>query len=86
VKSLVAMMVVMAMATPAGAQISPNLVGEGMHRKTDVEVKQEQEREKNYKAGISKIPDQKGNADPWGNVRGAATPQSKQSQQRPGSK
>jgi hypothetical protein len=86
VKSLVAMMVVMAMATPAGAQMSPNLFGEGLHRKTDVEVQQEKEREKNYKAGIGKIPDAKAKVDAWGNVRGAATPQSNQSQQRPGSK
>ena len=85
-RSLVAMMVIVAMATPAGAQMSPNLFGEGLHPKTDVEVQQEKEREKNYKAGIGKIPDAKAKVDPWGNVRGAPTPQSNQNQQRPGSK
>jgi hypothetical protein len=85
-RSLVAMMIIVAMATPAGAQISPNLMQDMPKFKTDVEVKQEQERESGYKAGLSKIPDPKTKADPWGNVRGPETPQSTQKQQRPGSK
>jgi hypothetical protein len=85
-RSLVAMTIIAAIATPAGAQVAPNLMGDGIHRKTDVEVRQEQERESGYKTGLSKIPDSKGKADPWGNVRGVATPQSNQSQQRPASK
>jgi hypothetical protein len=85
-RSLVAMTIIVAVATPAGAQISPNIMGEMPKFKTDVEVKQEQERESGYKAGLGKIPDQKAKVDPWGNVRGAATPQSNQSQQRPASK
>jgi hypothetical protein len=84
-KSLVATVIIVAMATPVFAQMSPNMFGEGRHLKTDVEVKQEQERESGYKAGLSKIPDQKAKSDPWGNVR-AATPQSGQNQQRPGAK
>ncbi len=75
-RSLVALMIIAAMATPAGAQISPNMLGDAIHRKTDVEVRQEQERESGYKAGLGKIPDQKAKADPWGNVRGTESPQS----------
>jgi hypothetical protein len=85
-RSLVALMIIAAMAAPASAQISPNMIGDAMHRKTDVEVRQEQERESGYKAGISKIPDAKAKADPWGTVRGAEAPPSNQKQQRPGSK
>ena len=85
-RSLVALMFIAAMATPAGAQVSPNLMQEMPKFKTDVEVKQEQERESGYKAGLSKIPDQKAKADPWGTVRGAEAPPPNQKQQRPGSK
>jgi hypothetical protein len=82
-RSLLAATIIV-MATPALAQISPNLMGDGIKLKTDVEVKQEQERENGYKAGLSKIPDQKAKADPWGNVR-ASTPQANPTQ-RAGSK
>jgi hypothetical protein len=79
------MMFLAMMAIPAGAQISPNIIGESMHRKTDVEAREEQRREKDFKAGISKIPDQKAKADPWGDVRGAGAPQPN-NPQRSGSK
>jgi len=85
-KTVLAIMIV-AMATPVCAQISPNLAGgRSIKPKTDVEVKQEQEREAGYKAGVSKIPDAKGKVDPWGGVRGAATPASGQNQSRSNSK
>jgi len=54
--------------------------------KTDDEVKYERELDQAYKSGLSKIPNQKAKVDPWGNVRGAATPQSNPNQQRPSSK
>jgi hypothetical protein len=86
-RSLVAMMMVAAMVMPAAAQLTPNLMGDpAAHRKTDVEVREEQEREKGYRAGISKIPDQKSKVDPWGTVRGSEATQSSQKQQKPGSK
>jgi hypothetical protein len=83
-RSLVAATIIVVVATPALAQISPNLMGDGMKLKTDVEVREERERESGYKAGLSKIPDQKAKSDPWGNVR-ASTPQANPSQ-RAGSK
>jgi hypothetical protein len=85
-RSLVAMMMVAAMVMPAAAQLTPNLTGDAVHRKSDAEVREEQEREKEYKAGIRKIPDQKTKVDPWGTVRGSETTQSNQKQQKPGSK
>jgi hypothetical protein len=67
--------------TDAGPSI--NLMSDGMHFKTDVEVKQEQDRERAYKSGVSKIPDQKAKNDPWGVVR---TTPSTASNQRPAAK
>jgi hypothetical protein len=78
---------IVAMATPACAQLTPNLLGGGAQKlKTDVDVRREQERESGFQSGISKIPDAKGKVDPWGNVRAAAPPQPDQKQARPGSK
>jgi hypothetical protein len=76
-RCLMATMVVVAMATPAGAQ-APKLFGGGGNSpklKTDVEVRQEKERERAYESGIAKIPDAKGKTDPWGNVRSSTGPQ-----------
>ena len=92
VKKLIMTMLLLAgMAAPAAAQMpgqggggpSLNVMGEGYHLKTDVEVKEQQERERAYKSGISKIPDQKAKNDPWGVVR---TPPSTASNQRPAAK
>jgi hypothetical protein len=86
VRHFAATMMILAMATPAYAQAN-NLLDEGTKRpKTEVEVQQERDRENGYKSGINKMQDQKGKVDPWGNVRGAATPQPNQKQQRSGSK
>ncbi|HLK80000.1 MAG TPA: hypothetical protein VKT99_00685 [Xanthobacteraceae bacterium] len=78
-------LVVAAMATPAYAQFSPNLAGEGVKIKTDAEVKQERDREAGYRSGVNKIPDGKARSDPWSGVRGAA-PASGQNQSRSGAK
>jgi hypothetical protein len=84
-KRLMATMVAVAIATPAGAQ-SLNLFGDMTKFKTDVEVQQEKEREQAYKSGMTKIPDAKGKIDPWGNVRSPAAPQPAQNPQRPASR
>jgi hypothetical protein len=80
-------------AAPAAAQIpgqgqgaspSLNLLNDGFHLKTDVEVNEERERERAYKSGMSKIPDQNAKKnDPWGAVR--TTPPTA-SNQRPATK
>jgi hypothetical protein len=79
------------MATPAAAQMpgqgekgpSLNILNDSSHRRTDVEVQQEQDRERAYKSGMSKIPDQKVKNDPWGAVR---TSPPTASNQRPATK
>jgi hypothetical protein len=86
VRKTVLAITIVAMATPVCAQISPNLAGGSAKPKTDVDVRQEQEREAGYKAGVSRIPDAKGKVDPWGGVRGAATSSSGQTQSRQNAK
>ncbi len=78
-------LVIAAMATPAYAQPSPNLAAGSVKLKTDVEVKQEQERESGYRSGVGKIPDAKGKSDPWAGVRGAG-PAPAQNQSRSNAK
>jgi hypothetical protein len=87
VRYVLTAMVILAAATPAYAQLTPNLLGGNDTKlKTDVEINAEKERESGYKSGISKIPDAKGKVDPWGNVRGAAPSPANTNQQRSGSK
>ena len=91
-KSLVTTMMIVAMATPAYAQLTPGgAPGSGSSRgietrhngwretkaKSEDDLQYERELDQAYKSGLSKIPDKKANADPWGNVRGAVTPQSR---------
>lgn len=83
-KTVMALMIV-AMATPVHAQLSPNFAGGSSKLKTDEEIKKEQESEAGYKSGVSKIPDQKAKSDPWGGVR-SSTPASGQSQSRTNAK
>jgi hypothetical protein len=85
-KYLMATIIVVAIATPAGAQKPNMLGGDVMKLKTDAEFQQEKERERAYKSGIAKIPDAKGKMDPWGNVRSPATTQPAQTPQRPASR
>jgi hypothetical protein len=80
VRNTVLALAIVALATPAIAQDAqqqmggsgPNLWADGVKLKTDVEVKQEQDREAGFKAGLGKIPDAKAKKDPWGNVRSDA--------------
>lgn len=78
-------LVIAALATPAYAQLSPNMAGSNVKLKTDVEVKKEKEREAGYKSGISRIPDAKAKTDPWDGVR-SVTPASGQNQSRSSAK
>jgi hypothetical protein len=61
------------LASPAYAQApSFNLAPETVS-KTPAEKEAEAERDKAYKESLKKIPDAKGSADPWGNVRSVET-------------
>jgi hypothetical protein len=96
VRSLVTTMLIVAMAAPAYAQLAPGSAPEGAKpsitmggdkkAKSDDDIKYERDLDQAYKSGLSKIPDQKAKSDPWGNVRGAATPQANPNQRRPNSK
>ena len=100
-KSLMTTIVIVALASPAYAQLSPGgspgggasssgrpslTLGGEKKAKTEDELEYEKRRDEAYKAGLNKIPDKKANTDPWGSVRGAATQPSKPNQQRPTSK
>jgi hypothetical protein len=82
-----ATIIVVAIATSAGAQ-APNMLGGGSSKlkANVVDPQQEKERERAYKSAIDKIPDATGKRDPWGNVRSPAAPQPAQSSQRPASR
>jgi hypothetical protein len=74
--------VAVAVATPVCAQsplvgdkqngFAPNLAGDDLKRKTVEDWQADQDREKAYKSGMNKIPDQKVKNDPWGTVRAAS--------------
>ncbi len=84
---IVTAIMIVAVATPVYAQLKPNMLGgDSPKMKTQEEVKAQEERENSYKAGVSKIPDQKGKTDPWGGVRGSSTSQTNQKQGQQGSK
>jgi hypothetical protein len=84
---MMAALMVVALAAPASAQLNTNMLGGGSKVKTDEDVKRETDSENAFKSGVAKIPDQKkGKQDPWGDVRGAAPPQSAPAQQRSGVK
>jgi hypothetical protein len=68
---------------PPNARPSITLGGDQKSKSED-DIKYERALDRAYKSGMSKIPDQKANADPWGNLRGAAPAPSKS--QRPASK
>jgi hypothetical protein len=83
---LMAVLLAVAVATPVFAQslgagqdgFKPNLATDGVKKKTVEDWQAEQDREKAYKSGMSKIPDQKAKVDPWGNVRASAPTASNQ--------
>jgi hypothetical protein len=60
---------VVALATPALAQMPAiNMAPQGKHM-TSEEIEKQKEIDRAYKDAISKLPDQQGSKDPWGNVR-----------------
>jgi hypothetical protein len=79
---IVAGAIVLALLTgPATAQ-SMNMPLGATKTMSDDEKAQKAEQERAYKAAIGKIPNQKANADPWGNVRGTGASQANQNQSR----
>jgi hypothetical protein len=70
-KALLAAVMVVLLTGSVFAQ-AVNLLRENRPRTAD-EIEKEQQIEKDYKAEMKKIPDQKASSDPWGNVRSSDT-------------
>lgn len=66
------------MAGSAAAQSINMPMGGDTKALSDEDKERQAERERAYKDAIRKIPDQKANTDPWGNVRNAGSTQSSQ--------
>lgn len=58
-----------AWATPALAQMPAINMAPMDRPKTSEEIEKQKEIDRAYKDAISKLPDQQGSKDPWGNVR-----------------
>ena len=60
----------LAFTAPAFAQVNIAMPTDKI--KTQDEVDRDAKRDQDYKASMQKVPDQKANNDPWGNIRSAA--------------
>jgi hypothetical protein len=60
----------LAFTAPAFAQVNIAMPTEKI--KTQDEVDRDAKRDQEYKASMQKVPDQKANNDPWGNIRNTA--------------
>ncbi|HTC03977.1 MAG TPA: hypothetical protein VK749_11290 [Xanthobacteraceae bacterium] len=58
-------------AGPAAAQVALSPFKQDEKKLTPDELKAKQDRERDYKAAMDKIPDKKVTVDPWGDVRPA---------------
>jgi len=65
--------IVLTLVAPAYAQM--NIIAPNQKYTTQDEVDQAAKRDRDYKATMHKLPDQKTSNDPWGNVRGTGTAQ-----------
>ena len=66
-------------AGPAAAQVALSPFKSQEKKLTPDELKAKQERDKDYKAAMDKIPDKKVTVDPWGDIRPAPQATAKQS-------
>jgi hypothetical protein len=71
-RNLIQAAAILALVTgPASAQVALSPFKQDEKKLTPDELKAKQEREKDYKAAMDKIPDKKVVKDPWGDVRPA---------------
>ena len=71
-RNLIPAAAILALVTaPAAAQMALSPFKEQEKKLTPDELKEKQQREKDYKAAMDKIPDKKVVKDPWGDVRPA---------------
>jgi hypothetical protein len=66
-------------AGPASAQVALSPFKHEERKLTPDELKDKQQRDKDYKAAMDKIPDKKVVNDPWGDIRPAPQAAAKQS-------
>ena len=70
---------IVCLATPVCAQDLNILGAASMHMKTQDEVDQENQRNRDYREKLKAMPDQNVKKDPWGNMRGAGAAKTEQS-------
>lgn len=71
-RKLISAAAILALAAgPAAAQVALSPFKQDEKKLTPDELKAKQERERDYKAAMDKIPDKKVTVDPWGDVRPA---------------
>ena len=79
-RNLIQAAAILALVTaPAAAQMAISPFKAQERKLTPDELKGKQQRDKDYKAAMDKIPDKKVTVDPWGNVRPAPQATAKQS-------
>ena len=75
-QNLIKAAAILALVTgPAAAQVALSPFKQDEKKLTPDELKAKQERERDYKAAMDKIPDKKVAVDPWGDIRPAPAPQ-----------
>ena len=71
-RNLIQAAAILALVTgPAAAQMALSPFKEQEKKLTPDELKAKQQRDKDYKAAMDKIPDKKVTRDPWGDIRPA---------------
>jgi hypothetical protein len=75
-RNLIQAAAILALVTgPAAAQMALSPFKHDERKLTPDELKAQQQREKDYKAAMDKIPEKKVTVDPWGDIRPAPAPQ-----------
>ena len=75
-RNLIQAAAILALVTgPAAAQVALSPFKGQEKKLTPDELKAQQQREKDYKAAMDKIPEKKVTVDPWGDIRPAPAPQ-----------
>ena len=75
-RNLIQAVAILALVTgPAAAQMAISPFKHDERKLTPDELKAQQQRDKDYKAAMDKIPEKKVTVDPWGDIRPAPAPQ-----------
>jgi hypothetical protein len=75
-RNLIQAAAILALVTgPATAQVALSPFKHEERKLTPDELKAQQQRDKDYKAAMDKIPEKKVTVDPWGDIRPAPAPQ-----------